>query len=64
MISLHDDDLTFHVRFALMRQGSADAVVNGLTFVNAKNSTELEKMLTSEFNADANVREREDIIAC
>ncbi|KAI9774017.1 MAG: hypothetical protein M1835_006072 [Candelina submexicana] len=65
----NDQELNFHFMFvvrqpvgtAITTNSSADTIVNGLTFIQASNSRELDNLVTREFHADPNLHRNANV---
>jgi Arf-GAP/SH3 domain/ANK repeat/PH domain-containing protein len=66
-LSLGEDELDFLFSFTIRRRedvpgtASVDANINGLTFIHASNSREIDNLVTREFHADPNLHKNPNV---
>ncbi|KAH8675755.1 hypothetical protein BX600DRAFT_377323 [Xylariales sp. PMI_506] len=57
----NDDDLLFTFTFVIRQDGTTDTNINGLTYVYASTSREVENLVTREFHADPNLHKNANV---
>lgn len=61
----NDDELVFTFNFVIRQENNsnaaADTHINGLTYVYASNSREIENLVTREFHADPNLHKNSNV---